>query len=74
MESEFPGRLRKLRERTRCKQYAVAHCCGVDRKTLSRYEKGEIEPSLTQLINMAIYFEVSIDYLAGLTEDPTIRR
>lgn len=74
MENVFPVRLRKLRERTGRKQYAVAHCFGVSRRTLSRYEKGELEPTKQILVEMADYFEVSIDYLVGRTDNPRINR
>jgi len=70
----FPERLRKLREKQHRKQYAVAHLCGLDRKTLRRYEKGEIEPLMTQLVVIAEYFGVSVDYLTGRTDNPEINK
>lgn len=72
--SAFPARLRKLRERQRRKQYAVAEMCGLDRRTYRRYERGEKEPSVESLEKLADYFEVSIDYLRGRTDNPTINR
>lgn len=74
MENVFPGRLRKLRKRQRRKQYAVAELCGIDRKTYGRYERGEKEPSVESLEKIADYFEVSMDYLRGRTDNPTINR
>lgn len=67
---EFPSRLRKLRERQRRKQYVVSELCGLNRSSIRRYERGEREPGLKELIAISDYFEVSIDYLAGLTDNP----
>lgn len=73
-ENVFPRRLRELRERTGRKQYAVAECCGITRRTLRRYERGELEPSRQPLIDIADYFDVSIDYLLGRTSNPKINK
>lgn len=70
--NEFPRRLRRLRERVNRKQHAIAQCCDIDRKTLRLYEKGEMEPHLTQLIKIADYYDVSIDYLVGRTNNPVL--
>ena len=35
------------------------------------YETGEHEPGVKKLIAIADYYQVSIDYLVGLTDDPT---
>lgn len=38
--------------------------------TISRYENGEREPSIADLIQIADYFDVSIDYLLERTDNP----
>lgn len=63
--SEFPGRLRKLRERRRMNQKALGECCGVSKNTVARWERGEVEPAMRSLIEIADFFEVSTDYLLG---------
>ena len=40
-------------------------------RSYRRYECGESEPTLSTLIRLADYFHVSLDYLAGRTDDPT---
>lgn len=65
MESEFPGRLRRLRERRRMNRKAVGECCGLSKNIIGMYEQGEKEPSLKTLIKIADFFEVSTDYLLG---------
>ena len=65
MESEFPGRLRRLRERRRMNRKAMGECCGLSKNIIGMYERGEKEPSLKTLIEIADCFEVSTDYLLG---------
>ncbi len=38
--------------------------------TISRYETGEREPGIVELIKIADYFGVSIDYLVERTDNP----
>jgi len=73
-ESEFPKRLKKLRERQRRKQYVVSELCGLNRSTIRRYERGEMEPSAKALEAIADYFEVSVDYLLGRTDNPKMNQ
>ena len=65
MESEFPGRLMRLRERRRMNRKALGECCGLSKNIIGMYERGEKEPSLKTLIKIADFFEVSTDYLLG---------
>ncbi|WP_416370419.1 helix-turn-helix domain-containing protein [Streptococcus sp. Marseille-Q5986] len=46
-------------------QQRLADELGVNRVNITRWEKGNIEPNLAQLGNIAIYFNTSIDYLIG---------
>ena len=73
-ENEFPKRLKKLRERQRRKQYIVSELCGLNRGTIRRYERGEMEPSRAALVAIADYFEVSVDYLLGRTDNPHVNK
>lgn len=71
---EFQERLRRLRERQRRKQYVVSELCGLNRGSIRRYERGEMEPSAKALKAIADYFDVSIDYLLGRTENPKVNK
>ena len=44
----------------------------ISENTISRYESGEREPGIAELIRIADYFRVSIDYLVGRTDDPVM--
>jgi len=46
----------------------------MNQNSISRYETGEREADYKTLIAFADYFNVSIDYLLGRTENPTTNR
>lgn len=46
----------------------------LNKSMVSRWESGENDPSLQNARNLAVYFDVSIDYLIGLTDTRTPAR
>ena len=44
------------------------------RGTIGNFENGNKKPSLNMLIKLADYFNVSIDYLVGRTDDPKLHQ
>ena len=64
------NRIRELRENMNLRQIDVARETGIDQKTLSNYETGKTNPDSYALIRLADFFDVSIDYLLGETNDP----
>lgn len=60
-------RLRDLREDSDLNQAQVAEILGVKQQQYSRYESGKFEIKFNQVIKLAKYYNVSIDYIAGLT-------
>lgn len=67
--SEFSERLRRLREKRRIKRYILSQRCGLHSDAIRRYERGEQEPDLSSLIAIADFFNVSLDYLCGRTDN-----
>jgi transcriptional regulator with XRE-family HTH domain len=67
----FKQRLKELRKKYGVTQEQLAAIIGVERSTIGKYEgsKGVI-PSTEVLNDIADYFEVSVDYLLGRTDDP----
>lgn len=65
-------RLRALREERGLTQKDVYSAINVAPIVYQRYEYGRI-PSGDKLIDLANYFNVSLDYLVGLSDDPTRR-
>lgn len=70
----FPSRLKQLRQSSGLTLEQLGNNIGSTKSTLSNFENGNKNPSLEILINLADYFNVSIDYLAGRTDNPKINR
>ena len=64
-------RLRDLREDRDLNQAAVAEILHVSQTTYSRYESGVLDVPSASLIALARYYGTSVDYLLGLTDNPT---
>ena len=67
-------RLKILREQRHMSQVFLGMELGMSQNTISRYETGAREADYDTLIAFADYFQVSIDYLLGRTENPEINR
>ena len=65
-------RLKELRKKKKMSQLRLATELHTTQNTISRYETGEREPGIDELIKIADYFNVSVDYLIGRTEDPKL--
>ena len=65
-------RLKELRKNRHISQLKLAMDLNMTQNTISRYETGEREPGITELIRFADYFHVSVDYLIGRSDDPTM--
>lgn len=70
--SEFPERLRKLREKKRLKRYVLSERCGLNSDAIRRYELGTAKPTMDALKSIADEFGVSVDYLMGRTDYPCV--
>lgn len=67
MENRFAERLKALRDEKAASQYEVGKAIGKVPATISAYEVGKIQPGLDDLIKLAIFFDVSTDYLLGIS-------
>lgn len=67
----FKDRLVQLRKEHKLSQYALAEKLGFTRGQISNYELGAREPDLETLQKIADFFEVSLDYINGRTDDRT---
>ena len=59
------NRLAELRFEKRISQRQLAEEIGTSQANLSRWEKGLVEPSISECWKIADFFGVSIDYLCG---------
>ncbi len=66
MEDNFGERLKSLRTEKGLGQIALAKSLGVGKSVISLWEQNKCEPTLGNLVAMAKFFGVSVDYLAGL--------
>lgn len=67
-------RLKELRKKRRISQVTLAIELNMNQNSISRYETGEREADYKTLIAFADYFNVSVDYLLGRTDNPVINR
>ena len=67
-------RLKELRKKNGISRLRLATDLNTTQNTLSRYETGEREPGIDELIKIADYFNVSVDYLIGRTENPKMNK
>lgn len=63
-------RIREARENAHFTQEALADAIGVSRTTVTRYELGEIEPRIKNIIAIANVLSVSADTLLGIKAMP----
>ena len=67
--SKFPIRLKELREQKKLLSKEFAKIMNVEPATISNWENGNRFPKDDVLIKIADYFDCSIDYLLGRTDD-----
>ena len=65
-------RLKEIRTKQGISQLKLAMDLNMNQNTISRYENNERQAGYKELIALADYFDVSIDYLLGRTDNPKI--
>jgi len=63
-------RLRDLREDADLTQDQLVKKLGMHKTTYTNYEQGKREPPFDFIIRIAKFYNVSIDYIAGFTNEP----
>lgn len=67
---DFGAQLKSIRKSRGVTQKKLANAIGASERGIQHYELNEREPSLSTLLALANYFNVSIDYLVGRTDNP----
>lgn len=62
-------RLKEQRILKKLKQSDLAEYLGVSRSTYTQYETGVSEPDIETIIKLSSFFNVSLDYLFGRTDN-----
>lgn len=69
--STFPTRIRDLMGENKTTQKELSLICGVKSQSVSLWVNGETRPDILSLVKIAEHFNVSTDYLLGLTDYKT---
>ncbi len=70
----FAERIKMLRKQKNIKQSELGEMVGLTYTAISDIERGRRTTTIEKLVAIADYFEVSIDYLVGRTDNPEINR
>ena len=65
----FAQRIKQLRKEKNLKQQQLADQFSVKLRTYQGYEYGESYPEVAKLVAIADFFDVSLDYLVGRSDD-----
>lgn len=69
----FCTRLRQLRQSKNLTIIELGNELNVSKQTISHWENGDRLPAINVFVALADYFDVSLDYLVGRSDDPTRR-
>ncbi len=72
MNTKFTERLKELRTEKNINQVELSAEIGVSKGIISLWENGLREPGMYSLIQLAKFFDVSIDYLVGISDYPFV--
>ena len=70
---ELSDALKRFRKTQKLTQKQAAQLAGVAERVYQSYEYGKVVPTVTVLIALADALDVSLDYLAGRSDDPARR-
>ena len=63
------NRLKEIREDKDLKQDEIAKVLGIKQQQYSEYERGNVLISIEKLNKLADFYQTSIDYLVGRTDE-----
>ena len=66
--------LKELRKEKGLSQIAVQMQTGIEQALISKYENGERVPPTETLMQLAVFYGVSMDYIMGRTDRKEINR
>lgn len=71
--SQLSDALKRFRKEYKVTQKHAAEISGVAERVFQSYEYGKVVPTISVLIRLADFFDVSLDYLVGRSDDPQRR-
>ena len=69
----FVERLKLLRDQKHITMVDVAETLGIRKQSIHQWETTKALPSADKLVELADVLDVSLDYLVGRSDDPTLR-
>lgn len=66
--------LKKLRKGRQMTQIALQMKTGIEQALISKFENGERVPPTETLVILADFYNVSVDYILGRTDNPEINK
>ena len=70
MKLRFGDRIRNLREDADLNQTELGQAVGMTQRKISYIECGQFEPSVDDIVALCRFFQVTADYLLGLSDTP----
>ena len=67
-------RIRDLREDRDLTQKKMGEILSCSQRVYSNYERGELDIPTEILLMLADYYDVSVDYILGRTDNPAVNR
>ena len=72
--NNFANNLKLVRKDFNVYQKDIAKFLDITVRQYQRYESGQQEPHIDSLIKLADYFNVSLDYLVGRSDNPKMNK
>ena len=69
MKNHFSEKLKDLIEESGKMQKEICKDLNISKQKLSKWKTGYCEPNLDDLIMLALYFDVTVDFLLGLEDE-----
>ena len=66
---DFGEKIRELRKDSNLSQFELSKLIDIPQSTIARYELDKTEPTVTNIKKYCVFFDVSSDYLLGLSDD-----
>lgn len=70
----FAKRIKTLRKKNNIKQSELGEIIGLSHNAISDIERGYRLTTIEKLDALANYFDVSVDYLLGRTDNPKVNK
>jgi transcriptional regulator with XRE-family HTH domain len=68
----FASRIKKARQEAGYTQQQVSNITGIPQSTITKYETGKLEPDIEKLGILAQFYNVSLNWLLGVSIEPPI--